>query len=104
MAGADILNKMFKKTSYTMKSPGSGHLPSAKPRLPKFGKSAHFAEGGETKGVPIIAAGGEYVISPEEITNYFGDLDHGHKSLDKWVLNTRKGHIKTLRNLKPPKQ
>jgi len=54
--------------------------------------------------VPIIAAGGEIVISPEKIMERFGDLAKGHKALDGWVLSTRKNHIKTLRGLKPPKK
>jgi hypothetical protein len=65
-----------------------------------------YAQGGHGQGkpTPIIAAGGEIVIPPEKIIAKFGDLKHGHKALDQWVLDTREQHIKTLRKLKPPKQ
>jgi hypothetical protein len=66
-----------------------------------------YAQGGHEHGgkpTPIIAAGGEIVIPPEKIAEKFGDVDHGHKVLDKWVIETRKHHIKTLRKLKPPRK
>jgi hypothetical protein len=71
------------------------------------GGEAGFAEGGQGHGgkpTPIVAAGGEIVIPPEKILEKFGDIDRGHKILDKWVVETRKHHIKTLRTLKPPRK
>lgn len=52
----------------------------------------------------IIAAGGEFII-PKEIVEAVGngDIKAGHRLLDKFVLHTRKEHIKTLKGLKPPK-
>lgn len=53
--------------------------------------------------VPIKAAGGEYVIPPDKISIIgYGDVKHGHETLDKWVLKRRKNHIKTLKGLAPP--
>lgn len=92
LAGADIVNKMFKMGPYGMKLPSS-HAHGRK-----------FADGGVTKPTDIIAAGGEIVIPPDKIADKFGSLDHGHKALDSWVIQTRKKHIKTLRGLKPPKK
>lgn len=92
LAGADIVNKMFKMGPYGM-TPMKGK-PAKRPRR-------KFARGGAT---PIIAAGGEIVIPPEKIEERFGDLDRGHQALDSWVVDTRKSHIKTLRGLKPPKK
>lgn len=66
-----------------------------------------YAEGGQGHGgepTDIIAAGGEIVIPPEKIKEYFGDVDKGHKALDKWVKERRKHHIKELRTLKPPRK
>lgn len=61
------------------------------------------AETGEP--VPIVAAGGEYVLSPEEVAWVGkGDMDVGHRALDKWVLETRAELIKTLKGLAPPKK
>jgi hypothetical protein len=55
-------------------------------------------------GVPIQAADGEFVISPQSITDRWGDLESGHRYLDKWVLNERAILIKTLEGLAPPAQ
>ena len=57
------------------------------------------ADGGS---VPIMAAGGEHVISPGAIRNKFGDLNRGHKVLDKWVVNQRKKTVSTLKKLPGP--
>lgn len=53
--------------------------------------------------VPVIVAGGEMVLSPEEVELFGGgDLAAGHKVLDKFVVTQRKKLIKTLRALPPP--
>ena len=67
--------------------------------------SRHKAHGGKTDDhVPIIAAGGEYIVHPDVVKAVGGgDLSKGHRVLDKFVIHTRKQHIKTLRKLKPPK-
>ena len=66
-----------------------------------FGK----ADGGAASGVPIVAAGGEYVIPPEDVVHIGGgDLDHGHKVLDAFVKKMRQKTIKTLQNLPGPKK
>lgn len=67
------------------------------------------ARGGSTghvgSPVPIAAAGGEIVLTPEEVTQIGdGDLDRGHAMLDAWVVANRKKHIKTLKNLPGPAQ
>lgn len=63
------------------------------------------ADGGEVDDhVPIIAAGGEYIIHPNKVKEIgHGDMAKGHRVLDKFVLHTRAEHIKTLKKLKPPK-
>lgn len=63
------------------------------------------ASGGKTDGVPIVAAGGEYVIPPEDVVHIGGgDLDHGHKVLDAFVKKMRQKTIKTLQGLPGPKK
>lgn len=63
------------------------------------------AAGGETTGVPIVAAGGEYVISPEHVTRIGGgDIDRGHKILDAFVKKMRAKTIKTLQKLPGPRK
>lgn len=98
LAGADIVNKMFKMGPYGMALSASHGA-----RAPR--KRAKFASGGsEGSTTPIIAAGGEIVIPPDRIVDRFGDLERGHQALDSWVNDTRQKHIKTLRGLKPPKK
>jgi hypothetical protein len=107
LAGANIVNRMFKMGPYgaTQMPMHQGmaphpHLNLAAGKPPKLSARG----GGAGKPTPIIAAGGEIVIPPEKIIQKFGHLEHGHKALDQWVLDTRDEHIKTLRKLKPPKQ
>jgi len=69
----------------------------------------HKAHGGEVPEhdtpVPIVAAGGEYVIHPHAVRRIGGgDMDHGHKVLDEFVLKSRKKTVKTLNKLPPPKK
>ena len=64
-----------------------------------------MASGGKSSGVPIVAAGGEFVLTPDQVREVGGgDLDTGHAVLDKFVLRMRKELIKTLKHLKPPKK
>ena len=66
---------------------------------------AYAAGGGVGEPVPIVAAGGEYVLSPDEVLwAGKGDLDAGHRALDKWITDTRKELIDTLKKLPPPKK
>lgn len=63
------------------------------------------ASGGEVGGEPmdIIAAGGEYVLSPDQVALIGdGDIRAGHDVLDELVLLLRKDHIKTLKKLPGP--
>ena len=73
-----------------------------------FRGAAGYASGGNVpqgEPVPIVAAGGEYVVSPEEVQWVGkGDMEVGHRALDKWVLETRAETIKTLKGLDPPKK
>jgi hypothetical protein len=54
-------------------------------------------------GVPIVAAGGEFVVSPEDVAAVGqGDLEHGHKVLDAFVKKSRKQIVKTTSKLPGP--
>ena len=53
--------------------------------------------------VPIIAAGGEFVIPPERVKELGGgDMNKGHAMLDEWVLGARQDLIRTLQTLPGP--
>ena len=73
-----------------------------------FNKAQGFAAGGEAETgepVPIIAAGGEYVLSPQEVAWVGGgDMDVGHRALDGWVKATRAELIDTLKKLPGPRK
>lgn len=63
------------------------------------------AGGGETDAAPIVAAGGEYVIHPDDVRRLGGgDLDAGHRELDRFVKMYRKHLIDTLKKLPGPKK
>lgn len=71
----------------------------------RMGEKLGFADGGAAEGVPIVAAGGEYVIPPEDVAEIGkGDVDHGHKILDAFVKKMRAKTIKTLQKLPGPKK
>lgn len=107
-AGHARLNHMFDPSG-----PFGAALPKVAhghgiPRAPSP-KAMKFADGGDTDGdgdgeaVPIMAAGGEYVIPPDIVRKIGdGNLDHGHAILDEWVKRTRKKHIETLKKLPGP--
>jgi hypothetical protein len=69
--------------------------------ISKYGLNGKYHE---ARGkVPCIVAGGEYILSPEEVELFGdGDLNAGHKVLDKFVLSQRNKLIKTLKKLPPP--
>lgn len=63
------------------------------------------AAGGEADAVPIVAAGGEYVIHPTDVQKVGkGSLDDGHRILDEFVKQMRAKTIKTLEALPGPKR
>ena len=63
------------------------------------------AAGGATGSVPIVAAGGEHVISPAEVARIGGgSLEDGHKILDHFVTAWRAKTIKTLKALPGPRK
>ena len=53
--------------------------------------------------VPILAAGGEFVISPEHVARLGdGDVHEGHKRLDEWVVSSRKQIVNKMSKLRGP--
>lgn len=67
----------------------------------------HPTGGKSSKGepVPIAAADGEEIISPEQLMAKFGgDLKHAHAAMDAWVKHERKNIINTMARLPGPAQ
>lgn len=81
---------------------GSGRPYGSSKGLPYDVSTPRKAEGGSAS-VPIVAAGGEFVISPEKVLEHGkGSLDDGHRILDEFVKRYRAKTIKTLRKLPSP--
>lgn len=107
MAGMKIANNMFGSSGpYGAGIPKIGHgagLPKP-PRATGIPGDKGGARGeGTGTPVPVVTAGGEFVIDPAVVARIGGgDIKHGHKVLDAWIMALRKDHIRTLRHLKPP--
>jgi hypothetical protein len=100
MAGFRVAKNIFSAPSYISGTPyGESGLPYGVP-------APHKAGGGTVdQPVPIVAAGGEYVIHPNDV-KYIGEgsLEDGHKVLDEYVKRYRAKLVKTLKKLPPPKK
>jgi len=118
LAGSAVLKVMFGQKALTGSVPPPKSRPGIVERrmehhamLPGAGQVRGYQEGGEaerdprTEGAaPVVVAGGEHIIGPDEIKAKFGDLAHGHKSLDEFVGEMRRREIKRLRTAPPPKK
>lgn len=94
ISGGHLLDHMFGG----MKPLKTGHT------IPKAPKSM-MSKGGAAGQVPIMAAGGEYIVHPDVVA-HLGDGNHrkGHRILDGLVKNVRSHTIRTLKNLPSPKK
>lgn len=98
LAGMKVLAEMFPNSSQPAEIAG----PSA-PGLRQRADGGYAVQGSSGERIQIIIAGGEFVVHPDDVIEVGdGNLDRGHKELDKWVLSRRKKHIKTLQGLAPP--
>jgi hypothetical protein len=76
-------------------------MPQENPALAaqKHGGAATGGNG----AIPINASGGEFVIEPDEVARIGdGDVNKGHRILDKWVLHLKKEAANTLKRLPGP--
>jgi hypothetical protein len=72
---------------------------------PYRGGSEGHAAGGKTTAVPVVVAGGEYVLRPEEVSYAGGgDVKRGHRVLDDFVKEYRSKTVKTLQKLPGPRK
>lgn len=129
VAGYKVVKDLFAVPSYIKGKPygtGAGMPYRAKKPLslkgyaygvgPPPGKAASGGQQGDSpfdlaampkKGVPIIAAGGEHVLTPDEVAhqahlNGSDDRDDGHAIIDAFIKQIRAKHIKTLKGLPGP--
>lgn len=77
--------------------------------------SSAFARGGTVRShphrreapehEPVLLAGGEYVVPPEEVEAIgHGDRERGHDTLDKMIVRVRKREAKRMLSLPGPKK
>jgi len=99
-AGFRHIKRMFAGNPY---GGGSNEAPYGQGRTP-YGMSTGGQTNDDNNGVPIVAAGGEYVLSPDEVRMAGdGDLDLGHEVLDEFMKRMRAELIKTLKKLPGPR-
>jgi hypothetical protein len=106
-AGFRVANTIFTELPYMKSTPGVPVIPrGAMPGMDaQLGLPPKKADGGSASAVPIVAAGGEYVIHPDHVTQIGGgDIDKGHHELDKFVKKMRRKTVMTLSKLPGPKK
>lgn len=92
-AGNRVIDKMF----------AGGRVKRAQGGLAKYGLVGHYHK--PRSIVPVIVAGGEYILTPDEVEEVGdGDMDKGHKELDKFVVEQRNMLRKKLAKLPGPAQ
>lgn len=100
LAGAQALKAAFSSGPYGTSLPkgGGGRGP---PRPPS---AFHMTRGGKTpEKVDVALSDGEFVVSPEEVAAIGGgNIERGHKILDKLIVHARKKLISTLKRLPGP--
>lgn len=60
------------------------------------------AAGGHVQAIPILGAGGEFIVSPKALMKKFGSVPHGHRIMDVWVKAERKRIAKEMLSLPGP--
>jgi hypothetical protein len=102
IAGFKVLRRVFGGTPY-----GGGKSPygqSAGPYGEPLATGGHVDDE-SSEGVPIVAAGGEMVITPEQVARVGdGDMELGHRVLDEFVKRSRANNVKELKTMPPPRR
>lgn len=108
LAGADILNKALHMGPYgTTATAHSAHssIPRAPAPFRDTGQGASLAKGGVSSHVPVIVAGGEFIIPPHIIARLGdGDMRKGHRIMDEMVRRVRVHTAKKIAKLPAPKK
>ena len=131
LAGSKLISNMFTSGPWGVSNKVPTASPGTPPSLGEYGQmqklfgignspasansaSSTFspakAEGGPVtagnyRPVPIVAAGGEYVIHPDIVRKLGnGSMQKGHDYLDNFVVGVRKHLVKTLSKLPGPRR
>jgi hypothetical protein len=103
LAGNRVIEKMLLDGSLSGKSSGGSAvaLQHAQKLKDKYGIKGPYHEGDAL--VPVIVAGGEYIIHPDQVAEIGeGDMDKGHAVLDAFVVSQRRALRKKLAKLPGP--
>ena len=104
----DVLNISVPGESYVIPSDvvsaiGQGNTEAGFHALEKLFPPPPHEHSPKTGKVGIVAAGGEYIVSPENVKRVGGgDMKRGHKALEDFVKIIRKKTIKKLRTMPGP--
>ena len=113
VAGFKVMRRIFGGTPYggsgAPYGQGAGPYGRKAETTPYGGSGGPYNEklatGGSAGTVPVIVAGGEMILNPDQVRRVGeGDLDVGHKVLDEFVKRSRKELIKTLSKLPGPRK
>lgn len=124
LAGTKLINNMFNSGPFGVSAKAPQFAAVPKPSLGEYGSmkelfnikdlgqinAAQKADGGPVmsgkyRPVPIVAAGGEYVIHPDVVAKLGnGNMERGHDYLDNFVKGVRKHLVKTLSKLPGPRR
>lgn len=122
IAGSAIIDRMFSSQPHGIQArpirrgEGAPHPPSSRPDAPPTGVqpgptvntaaingAGAYAKGGDVgEKTPVVVAGGEHVISPQQIIAKFGSLKKGHAILDHWVVGMRQKIAREMLALPDP--
>ena len=103
MAGSAVLDRMFHTGPGGMKlDTQKCHFGGPHPPAEYREQSTQFASGGR---VPIVAAGGEYLVHPDTVKRLGGgDEKKGHEILRHFTLLIRNKTANKMKRLAPPKR
>lgn len=100
LAGHKIIDGIFKPAPY---GAWNKKAPYGSDEKGPYGSTKRADGGRASSVVPIMAAGGEHVLSPAQVANVGdGDIDAGHRILDTFVKKVRANNVKTLKKLPGP--
>src|ERR1700733_3318070 len=96
-------------THSTMPHPPSvahlAHGGMADGQMPRMVHPREWANRDVPNGIPVIVAGGEYILSPDQVRHIGdGDLTRGHDKLDQLVLHARARNVRATAKLPGPKK
>ncbi len=103
----DVAAGSYVVPAHVVSGLGQGNTLAGLEHLHKMFPDRHVARrayGGKTPGqaVPINAAGGEFVVTPEQIMSKYGSLEKGHKALDDFCKTYTKKLVKQISKLPGP--